>query len=145
MYVQMQCTSVWFDSECGLTVAMKGDLNQLGKMRKYIDKWTSNIIYKQTIVPLFDYADFLIDSGPSYYQERITSLHEKAVMTIDGKVSNQDNIRDMEALYRLQHPRRKRKCPLSKGIQLWNRIPQAIQRSTSNVKFKIALRQLGNL
>ena len=37
-------------------------LRQLGKMRKYITCSIANIIYKQTI-PLFDYADFLIESG----------------------------------------------------------------------------------
>ena len=126
-----------------------------------------------------------------YYQERITSLHEKAVLTIDGKANNKNNIRGLETIYRLQHPRRRRaehhsaimyrlskngqlldtfrpkihlrsrgkikfrnlhrnmqkllKSPLSRGINLWNKIPQAIQKSTTKVKFKIALKQIDNL
>ena len=34
-------------------------LYQLGKLRKYVGHDVANIMYKQTIVPLFDYADFL--------------------------------------------------------------------------------------
>ena len=81
---------------------------QLGKMRKYIDNGTSNIIYKQTIIPLFDYADFLIDSGPLYYQTRLLTLHEKAVMIIDCNVHKHSNIIGLERYYRLQPPRRRR-------------------------------------
>ena len=33
---------------------------QLGKLRKYITSGIMNIIYKQAIIPLIDYADFLI-------------------------------------------------------------------------------------
>ena len=161
---------------------------QLGKMRKYIDNWTANIIYKQTIIPLFDYADFLIDSGPVYYQNRILSLHEKAVRIIDCNTHKQTNMTDLEVCYRLQSPQRRRiehhaaimyrlskngqlldifrpkinlrsrrnvkfnyphrnmqkflKSPLSRGIKIWDRIPQAIQRSVTKVKFKIELKLL---
>ena len=38
-------------------------LYQLGKLRKFITPDSANIVYKQTIVLLFDYADFLIESG----------------------------------------------------------------------------------
>ena len=58
-------------------------LYQLSKMRKYI---TSNIactLYKQAILPVFDYADFQIDSGPGYYIRKMDTLHEKAIQLID--------------------------------------------------------------
>ena len=79
---------------------------QLGKMRKYIDKWTASIIYKQNIVPLFDYADFLIDSGPTYYKDRLSTLHEKAVLIVDCNFHRHANIMDLERYYNLQPPRR---------------------------------------
>ena len=41
-------------------------LYQLIKMRKYITSDIACTIYKQVILPLMDYADFLIDSGPAY-------------------------------------------------------------------------------
>ena len=63
---------------------------QLGKMRKYVNNSISIACtnYKQTIVPLFDYADFLTDSGPKYYVDRLDTLHEKAVCIIDSKGFN---------------------------------------------------------
>ena len=42
-------------------------LYQLGKLRKYITCDLTNIVYKQTITPLFDYVDFLIESGQNKY------------------------------------------------------------------------------
>ena len=33
----------------------------LMKIRKYIDKHTASVIYKQTMLPIFDYGGFLID------------------------------------------------------------------------------------
>ena len=60
-------------------------LYQLIKMRKYITSKIACTIYKQVIVPLLDYADFLIDSGPAYYVRRIDNLHEKAMRLIDCK------------------------------------------------------------
>ena len=37
---------------------------QLSRMRKYIDENTVCLIYKQMIVPLSDYADIIVKSGP---------------------------------------------------------------------------------
>ena len=49
---------------------------QLGKMRKYIyiTNRIANMIYKQAIVLLIDYLDFLIDSGPKCIIERLVHL-----------------------------------------------------------------------
>ena len=134
---------------------------------------------------------FFIESGPMYYQERIASLHEKAVVTIDGKPQNQAGIKGLETYYQLQPPRRRRaehhsaimyrlskngqlldtfrpninlrsnrkikfktmhtnmqkflKSPMSRGIKIGNRIPQAIQRSVTKVKFKNELKRFQNL
>ena len=164
---------------------------QLGKMRKYIDSGVANTIYKQAIVPLFDYADFLIDSGPKYFRDRLTNLHEKAVMIIDCNAHKHAGMMDLEFMYKLQPPRRRRtehhaaimyrlsrngrlldtlrpkihlrsrkkvkfkyplrnmkkflKSPLSRGITIWDRIPQAIQRSLTKVKFKQELKLVYNL
>ena len=37
------------------------------------------------------------------------------------------------------------KSPLSRGIKIWDRIPHAIQRSTTKVKFKNSLRLIARL
>ena len=164
---------------------------QLGKMRKYIDNQIANTIYKQTIIPIFDYADFLVDSGPTYYRERLMTLHEKAVSIIDCNSHKRATIIELEKCYNLQPPRRRQvehhssimyrlsrnrqtldsyrpninlrsrkkvkfkyrqrnmekflKSPLSRGIKLWDRIPLAIQRSVTKVKFKNQIRLLPDL
>ena len=161
---------------------------QLGKMRKYIDSGIANTVYKQTVIPLFDYADFLVDGGPKYYRDRLTILHEKAIRIIDCSRHKNANIGELEYMYNLQSPSRRRsehhaaimyrqskneclldtlrpnihlrsqrkikfkypfrnmqrllKSPLSRGIKIWDRIPQAIQRSLTKVKFKRALKSI---
>ena len=157
-------------------------LYQLIKMRKYITSQIACTIYKQVITPLLDYADFLIDSGSSYFTKRIENLHEKALRLIDCKTHENLDRTELERLYRIDTPRRRRhehhcaimyrlsrrggsldryrpnirlrsrnkikfkqhkrnlegilKSPLYRGIKLWDRIPDSIQRSTTKVKFK---------
>ena len=54
-------------------------------MRKFLNSYISNIIYNQAIIPLYDYGDFFIEGGARYYQDRLDSLHEKALRIIDCK------------------------------------------------------------
>ena len=58
-------------------------LYQLGKLRKYITCDLANTVYKQTIIPIFDYADFLIESGQNKYVTRLNDLHVKGLRIID--------------------------------------------------------------
>ena len=71
-------------------------------MQKYIN---SNIACtKQTIIPLYDYADFLIESGPMYYIDRLDTLHEKAIQLIDCKGQRDENIVARPVHYKLITP-----------------------------------------
>ena len=79
-------------------------LYQLGKMRKYITSSIANIIYKQAIVSLYDYADFLIESGPKYYHNRLNTLHENALKIIDCNANNGMSHKCLETLYHLSSP-----------------------------------------
>ena len=57
---------------------------QLGKIRKYICAVPiAEVIYKQMILPLFDYADFMVESSGKTIVERLEKLQERAVMYID--------------------------------------------------------------
>ena len=58
-------------------------LYQLGKLHKYIACDLANTVYEQTIIPLFDYADFLIESGQNKYITCLSNLHVKGVRIID--------------------------------------------------------------
>ena len=45
-------------------------LHQLGKL---ITKAVANLVYKQTLLPLLDYADFLIEREQNVYVEQVAS------------------------------------------------------------------------
>ena len=76
-------------------------LYQLIKMRKYVTLAIARTIYTQVIIPLMDYADFLIDCGPAYYIKRLDNLHKKALRLIDCKKHKQLDSTGLEQLYRL--------------------------------------------
>ena len=58
-------------------------LHQLGNLCKYILCDLANTVYKQTIVPLFDYADFLIKSGKNKYITCLNNLLFKSLRITD--------------------------------------------------------------
>ena len=58
---------------------------QLCKLPKYITKYVANLIYKQTILPVVEYANQLVESGPADKIERLQTLQDKAVHSIDNR------------------------------------------------------------
>ena len=60
-------------------------LHQLGKLHKYIACDLASTVYKQTIIPFFDYADILRESGQNKYITGLSNLHIKGVRIIDCK------------------------------------------------------------
>ena len=125
-------------------------LYQLGKMRKYITADIANVIYKQAILPHFDYADFLVDSGPAYYINRLKSLHEKGLKIIDCKANPGAESVELQTCYRVKSPSFRQKehhliimYRLSKfGFNLENYRPKVHLRSRKKVKFKHQKRNL---
>ena len=59
-------------------------VHQLSKTRKYIDSNTALLIYRQMILSLNDYADFMVKSGPTCGIARLGKLPERAVKIIDN-------------------------------------------------------------
>ena len=55
---------------------------QLSKIRKYITSDIACNIYKQTILPLVEYADLIVESGPPDKIARLQRLQDKAVRII---------------------------------------------------------------
>ena len=155
---------------------------QLGKMRKYIEPNTANLIYKQMILSLFDYADAMVKSGPQRDISRLVKLQEKAVKIIDNNCNRTVSLEGLMQIYRIQpigqrqdehlcslmyrlskdpallnhsRPRVRLRChnkikfkkykrtyqlylksPLARGTSLWDRLPEAVQKSTTKFKFK---------
>ena len=65
-------------------------------------------MYKQTIVPLFDYADFLIESGKNKYSNRPDELHVKGLRIIDANRHRNDPDSFLEKEYGLLTPTMRR-------------------------------------
>ena len=126
---------------------------QLGKLRKFMDPHIANQIYKQTIVSLYDYADFLIESGPKMYIDRLLSLHEKAISIIDYNSHPKMKCKNLQMLYKLECPIRRRHerhvlimYQLSKCEPILdNRRHKINLRSQRKVKFKHKNRNLERL
>ena len=125
-------------------------LYHLLKMRKFITSNIATTLYKQAILPLFDYADFLIDSGSKYYVNKLESLHAKALRIIDCNMHRQEDVDVLENMYSLYTPERRRKehhCMimyrLSKlGRHIDRYRPTIRLRSRRKVKFKKYKRNL---
>ena len=56
----------------------------LSKIRRFIDKSVATIIYKQTILPIFDYGVFLLDSSTQKTIDDLQKLQNKALRIING-------------------------------------------------------------
>ena len=159
---------------------------QLGKIRKYLKPNIAALIYKQTILPIIEYADLMVESGPREKVARLQTLQDRAIRIIDNRKHRDLDSNMLATLYRLQpleirraehlsammyrlskedallensrpkihlrsrnkvkfklfHRRYEKylKSPMSRGVVLWDRIPESVQRSTTKVKFKKALR-----
>ena len=128
-------------------------LYQLAKMRKFITSSIANKLYKQVILPLFDYADFLIESGTTYYINRLHNLHEKAVWLIDCNKHKDEDLSSLERRYLLESPSMRRKehhCMImyrlsGKGQYIDRYRPPIRLRSRKKVKFKTYKRNLSKI
>ena len=84
----------------------------MAKMRKFITARIATTIYKQAILPLFDYAEFLKDSSSKNYTmiessslpqiRRLEKLQEKAVKYIDNNTYGKLKYEELCDLYGLQ-------------------------------------------
>ena len=60
---------------------------QLMRMRQYITTDTALTIYRQMIIPLFDYADFMVESASKDKIAKLEKLQEKALKCIEKHLS----------------------------------------------------------
>ena len=56
----------------------------LSKIRKLINKYIANTIYKRTILPILDYGSFLLDSCTQKSIDDLQKLQNKALRIIHG-------------------------------------------------------------
>ena len=81
------------------------------KIRKFIDKSTANIIYKQTILPILDNGGFLLDSCTQKLRDDLQKLQNKVLRIIHGfKLVNApgiENLHNMSNIISLRQRREK--------------------------------------
>ena len=90
-------------------------LYQFKLLRPYIDNAVANSIYKQTIIPLMDYADFMIESSSLTQINRLEKLQEKAIKYIDNNAHSTLQYNDLCNLYGLQPLRMEATCLICYG------------------------------
>ena len=161
---------------------------KLSRLRKFITSKIACLVYKQTILPVCEYADQMVESGPSDKVNKLQTLQDKAVRIVENKEHKRLGTEGLYFLFRLSPLKLRRaehlacsmyrlskdmyrlekgrptvhlrsrnkikfktpkqnyekylKSPLSRGVIIWDRIPELIQRSTTKVKFKLAVKSL---
>ena len=75
---------------------------QLKQLRPYVSEDIACRVYKQTIVPLLDYADFMIESSAVMKHNRLEGLQEKAIKYINNGNIVYNNIDDIYVRYNVQ-------------------------------------------
>ena len=75
---------------------IQSKLFTLMKIGKFIDRGTALIIYKQTIMPIFDYGVFLVDSSTRKSRDDLQKLQNKALRTVHGfRLNNSPGVKDL--------------------------------------------------
>ena len=118
---------VWLDN----TLNMNKHLNngykmayqkvyKLKKLRKQMNTATSMLVYKQTILPYFEYCDFLIDSCCKKEKDKLEKLQYRALRIIHGIQNVRDISRaDLLRLSGMKELEIRRKCHLLNQMFVW--------------------------
>ena len=72
---------------------VNGRLISLARIRKLLDKHTSGLIYKQTILPILDYICILVNSSTQRRIKKLQTLQNRAIRIIEkrtGYISTED-------------------------------------------------------
>ena len=117
---------------------------QLSRLRKFITSRISCLIYKQTILPVCEYADQLVESGSTVNVNKLQTLQDKAVRIIDNKEHRHLGAEGLHLLFRLSPLKLRRAehlaCSMywfSKDIfRLEKGRPSVHLRSRNKIKFK---------
>ena len=127
---------------------VNGRLITLARIRKMLDKRTSLLIYKQTILPILDYVCVVVNSSTQKKRSKLQPLQNKAVRIIE-KCKGYISTSDMEKLHdklhlKMLYVRRKTfmlkmMYKLSKTEDNVDRYrPEMLLRTGPKVKMKIA-------
>ena len=114
----------------------------LKKIRPYITSSVAGLIYKQFVLPLLDYADFLFESAPKRATDQLDKLQRRALKIIDSGKHRNYNDKALENVYLLKplaHRRREHHLALMYRLR---EIPEVVLRNRNKIKFKISATKL---
>ena len=109
---------------------------QLGRMRKYITSNIASLIYKQTILPISEYADLMIDSGPSGGVDRLQKLQDRSIKIIDNRRHPTLDVDVLANLYRITPLKLRRAEHLGLIMHRLSRDDRYIERSRPNINLR---------
>ena len=119
-------------------------IHQLGKLRKYINSEIAQVIYKQMILPLFDYADFMVESARKPKIDKLEKLQEKGIRYVDNDIHYTADIETLYRTYNIQKLFMRYKEHLSCIMYRYSKLSDKLEykrpsinlRSNKKVKFK---------
>ena len=74
----------------------------LKRIRPFITNSVANLVYKTHVLPMLDYADFLVESGKTEKIDRVDTIQKRALRIIDCKTNQGRNDLQLLTLYGLQ-------------------------------------------
>ena len=121
-------------------------LYMFGKIRKYITTHAAILIYKQTILPYFDYGSFLMNSASQNSISKLDKYQNRALRLIEYKPKHQraKHLANLMSEYRIPSIRQRREEQLLAFMYSISRNPKYIDirrplmalRSSAKIKFK---------
>ena len=120
---------VWLDSSLSMDTHLNNGYKmayqkvfKLKMLRKQMSTNTAMLVYKQTILPYFEYCDFLIDACSKREQDKIKKLQYRALRIIH-KIRNPREVRrvDLLQLSGMKELRIRRKCHLLHQMHDWKK------------------------
>ena len=116
----------------------------MGKLRKYVNSEITQVIYKQMILPLFDYADFMVGSARKPKIEKLEKLQEKGIRYVNNDIHYNADIETLYCTYNIQKLFMRYKehlnCIMYRYSKLSDKLeytrPSIYLRSNKKVKFK---------
>ena len=119
----------------------------LRKIRPYISQRVSALIYKQFVLPILDYADFLFDSTVKRELDLLDKIQERALTLIGRGQVNNKTVENTYSIESLKSRRRKHHLSLMYRISkieayLDTSRPEIILRNRDKIKFVTAKTKL---
>ena len=81
----------------------------LRRIRSYVSPYVANLIYKQFVLPLLDYVDFIIESAPKRAVDQLGKIQRRAIKIIDRGIHHGNNTVELERLYNLNPLKERRR------------------------------------